>query len=116
MMVLKTLAVLGPLHGYGVARRIEQVSKDLLRLNRGNRLRVASAPRARRWMQVRVGVSGNAGKARFYWSPGRAARLGRGDRELGADGEHCQARVLYAGRQASPMLGQRPLRVVWDDA
>ena len=35
LMVLKTLDALGPLHGYGIARRIEQVSEELLRLNEG---------------------------------------------------------------------------------
>ena len=35
LMVLKTLDALGPLHGYGIARRIEQISEDVLRLNEG---------------------------------------------------------------------------------
>ncbi len=35
LMVLKTLAAMGPLHGYGIARRIEQISQDVLQLNQG---------------------------------------------------------------------------------
>ena len=45
-MVLQTLKTMGPLHGYGIARRIEQISEDVLKLNQGTILRVAHAPAA----------------------------------------------------------------------
>ena len=66
MMVLKTLDALGPLHGYGVARRIEQLSDDLLRLNEGtvyaSLLRLAQ----KGWIRSEWGLSENNRKARFY--------------------------------------------------
>jgi transcriptional regulator len=65
-MVLKTLAVLGPLHGYGIARRIEQLSQQLLRLNEGtvyaSLLRLAQ----KGWIRSEWGTSENNRKARFY--------------------------------------------------
>jgi transcriptional regulator len=66
LMVLKTLDVLGPLHGYGIARRIEQLSDQLLRLNEGtvyaSLLRLAQ----KGWIRSEWGTSENNRKARFY--------------------------------------------------
>lgn len=66
LMVLKTLDVLGPLHGYGIARRIEQLSDQLLHLNEGtvyaSLLRLAQ----KGWIRSEWGTSENNRKARFY--------------------------------------------------
>ena len=66
LLVLKTLDALGPLHGYGIARRIEQLSQVLLRLNEGtvyaSLLRLAQ----RGWIRSEWGASENNRKARFY--------------------------------------------------
>src|SRR5437867_13365234 len=66
LMVLKTLDALGPLHGYGIARRIEQVSDDRLRLNEGtvynSLLRLAQEG----WIRSEWGVSESNRKAKFY--------------------------------------------------
>src|SRR5262247_1437533 len=66
LMVLKTLDALGPLHGFGVARRLEQLSEELLRLNEGtvyaSLLRLAQ----KGWIRSEWGVSDNNRKARFY--------------------------------------------------
>jgi len=66
LMVLKTLAALGPLHGYGISRRIEQLSNDLLRLNEGtvyaSLLRLAQ----RGWIRSEWGSSDNNRRAKFY--------------------------------------------------
>ena len=66
LMVLKTLQVMGPLHGYGIARRIEQLSEQLLRLNEGtvyaSLLRLAQ----KGWIRSEWGTSENNRKARFY--------------------------------------------------
>ena len=66
LMVLKTLAALGPLHGYGISRRIEQLSDDLLRLNEGtvyaSLLRLAQ----RGWIRSEWGSSDNNRRAKFY--------------------------------------------------
>jgi len=66
LMVLKTLDALGPLHGYGIARRIEQLSEELLRLNEGtvyaSLLRLAQNG----WIRSEWGASENNRKARYY--------------------------------------------------
>jgi len=66
LMILKTLDALGPLHGYGIARRIEQLSEELLRLNEGtvyaSLLRLAQNG----WIRSQWGASENNRKARFY--------------------------------------------------
>jgi transcriptional regulator len=66
LMVLKTLDVLGPLHGYGIARRIEQVSGDALKLNEGTVYASLVRLQNRRWIQASWGVSENNRKAKFY--------------------------------------------------
>ena len=66
LMVLKTLAGLGPLHGYGIARRIEQVSEDVLQLNQGTIYASLLRLQQRRWITSSWGVSDNNRKAKFY--------------------------------------------------
>ena len=66
LLVLKTLDALGPLHGYGIARRIEQLSEEMLRLNEGtvyaSLLRLAQ----KGWIRSEWGASENNRKAKFY--------------------------------------------------
>jgi PadR family transcriptional regulator PadR len=66
LMVLKALDALGPLHGYGIARRIEQLSQDVLKLNEGtvyaSLLRLAQNG----WISAEWGSSENNRKAKFY--------------------------------------------------
>src|ERR1700722_18646354 len=66
MMILKTLHALGPLHGFGIARRIEQLSEDGLQLNEGTVY--TSLPRLQQqgWIVSEWGTSENNRKARFY--------------------------------------------------
>ena len=66
MMVLKTLDALGPLHGYGVARRIEQLSDDLLRLNEGTVYAALLRLMQRGWIRSAWGASESNRKAKFY--------------------------------------------------
>ena len=66
IMVLKTLDVLGPQHGYGIARRIEQVSEDALQLNQGTIYAALLRLLERRWISSEWGVSDNNRKAKFY--------------------------------------------------
>ncbi len=65
-MVLKTLEVLGPLHGYGVARRIEQISGDLLSVNQGTLYPVLLKLEQDGAISSEWGESENRRKARFY--------------------------------------------------
>src|SRR5262245_8088404 len=66
LMVLKTLEALGPLHGYGIARRIEQVSENLLQLNQGTLYPALLRLQQRGWIKSEWGTSENNRKARFY--------------------------------------------------
>jgi len=66
LMVLKTLETLGPQHGYGIARRIEQMSEDVLKLNEGTVYASLMRLLQRRWIQASWGASENNRKARFY--------------------------------------------------
>ena len=66
LMVLKTLDALGPLHGYGIARRIEQISQDVLRLNEGTVYTSLLRLQQKGWIASDWGVSENNRKARYY--------------------------------------------------
>lgn len=73
LMVLKTLDVLGPLHGYGIARRIEQISGDLLAVNQGTLYPVLLKLEQEGSIASDWGISENNRKARFY----KLTRAGR---------------------------------------
>ena len=66
LMILKTLQALGPLHGFGVARRIEQLSHDVLRLNEGTVYTSLLRLQQNGWIASNWGTSENNRKARFY--------------------------------------------------
>jgi PadR family transcriptional regulator PadR len=66
LMVLKTLDALGPLHGYGIARRIEQVSEDVLHLNEGTLYTALLRLQEQGWIAASWGASENNRKAKFY--------------------------------------------------
>ena len=66
LLVLKTLATLGPLHGFGIARRIEQTSGDELQLNQGTLYPALVRLEHRGWIRSSWGVSANNRRARFY--------------------------------------------------
>ena len=66
LMILKTLKALGPLHGFGVARRIEQVSENVLALNEGTVYTSLLRLQQRGWISSTWGTSENNRKARFY--------------------------------------------------
>ena len=74
LMVLKTLEVLGPLHGYGIARRIEQISGDLLAVNQGTLYPVLLKLENEGAVQSGWGVSENNRRARFYRLTGAGRR------------------------------------------
>ncbi len=66
LMILKTLEVLGPLHGYGIARRIEQISGDLLAVNQGTLYPVLLRLEQEGAIASERGASENNRRARFY--------------------------------------------------
>ena len=66
LMVLKTLDTLGPLHGYGIARRIEQVSEHLLQMNQGTLYPALLRLQQRGWITSKWGASENNRRAKYY--------------------------------------------------
>ena len=66
LLVLRTLEALGPLHGYGLARRIEQISKDMLQLNQGTLYPALLRMEQEGWITAKWGASEKNRKARFY--------------------------------------------------
>ena len=66
LLVLKTLATLGPLHGFGIARRIEQVSGEAVLLNQGTIYPALVRLEDRGWIGSEWGISENNRRARFY--------------------------------------------------
>jgi transcriptional regulator len=66
LMILKTLEALGPLHGFGIARRIEQVSEAVLQLNEGTVYTSLLRLQQQGWISADWGTSENNRKAKFY--------------------------------------------------
>ena len=66
LMVLKTLEAMGPLHGYGIARRIEQISEEALQINQGTIYASLVRLIQKHWISATWGTSDNNRKAKFY--------------------------------------------------
>lgn len=66
LLVLQTLETLGPVHGYGIARRIEQISRDVLQLNQGTLYPALLRMEQEGWIRSTWGASDKNRKARFY--------------------------------------------------
>ena len=66
LMILKTLQALGPLHGFGIARRLEQLSEEVLRLNEGTVYTALMRLQQEKWIVAEWGASENNRKAKFY--------------------------------------------------
>lgn len=79
LMVLKTLQALGPLHGYGIARRIEQVSQGALQLNQGTLYPALVKLEQQGQIRSKWGTSDNNRKAKFY------SLTPRGEKQLAAE-------------------------------
>jgi len=92
LMVLQTLSAMGSLHGYGIARRIEQVSDDSVLLNQGTIYASLVRLQNRGWIAAEWGVSDNNRKAKFY----SITRGGR--KQLARDTEHWQRLSDLMGR------------------
>jgi len=100
LMVLKTLEALGPMHGYGIARRIEQVSSNLLQMNQGTLYPALLRLQQRGFIASNWGLSENNRRAKFY-SLTRA-----GKRQLAAETENWEriaaviSRMLQGAQEA----------------
>ena len=99
LMVLQTLGSMGPLHGYGIARRIEQISEDVLKLNEGTVYASLTRLQHQGWISASWGISENNRKAKFY----AITRAGR--RQLATETDNWQrlsgviARLLRTAEQ-----------------
>jgi transcriptional regulator len=82
LLVLKTLESMGPQHGYGIARRIEQISENLLQMNQGTLYPALLRLTQKGWVSAKWGVSENNRRARFY----SITRLGQ--KQLAAETEN----------------------------
>jgi PadR family transcriptional regulator, regulatory protein PadR len=92
LMVLKTLEALSPLHGYGIARRIEQVAQGSLELNQGTIYPALLRLEQRRWISSKWGVSDNNRRARYY------SITAAGRRQLAAEAENWTRTVAMMQR------------------
>ncbi|HEX8879278.1 MAG TPA: PadR family transcriptional regulator [Candidatus Acidoferrum sp.] len=90
LLVLKTLDTLGPMHGFGIAQRIQQVSQDLLRLNQGTLYPALLRLEQRGWISCKWGVSENNRNAKFY----SLTRRGRKQLQEEAEGWNQMAAVI----------------------
>ena len=99
LMVLKTLETLGPLHGYGIARRIEQTSEDLLSLNYGTLYPALLKLEQEGYISSEWGVSDNNRRARFY----TLTRAGR--KQLAAEAREWQLTTEILARFLAPREG-----------
>jgi PadR family transcriptional regulator, regulatory protein PadR len=101
VMVLQTLEAMGPLHGYGIARRIEQTSGNQVLLNQGTIYASLVRLQHRGWIAAKWGTSDNNRKAKFY-SITRA-----GSKQLAADAAHWRRLADVMGRVLST-TGEAP--------
>jgi PadR family transcriptional regulator, regulatory protein PadR len=92
LMILKTLHALGPLHGFGIARRIEQVSRDILELNEGTVYTSLLRMQRRGWIAAHWGTSENNRKAKFY------SITRRGEKRLEVETENWERIAGVIGR------------------
>jgi PadR family transcriptional regulator PadR len=92
LMVLKTLESMGPLHGYGIARRIEQISEEVLQINQGTIYASLVRLVHRGWISGAWGTSDNNRKAKFY----SLTRAGR--KQLHTEAENWERISAVIGR------------------
>jgi PadR family transcriptional regulator PadR len=92
LMVLQTLSVMGSLHGYGIARRIEQISDDSVLLNQGTIYAALVRLQHRGWISAAWGISDNNRKAKFY------AITRSGKKQLAKDAAYWQRLSDLMGR------------------
>jgi|ERR1700722_4463633 PadR family transcriptional regulator, regulatory protein PadR len=83
-MALKTLDAMGPLHGYGIARRIEQISEESLQVNQGTVYLCLIRLVQKKWIAASWGTSENDGKSKFYTIRNRAASNSPLKRRIGS--------------------------------
>jgi transcriptional regulator len=99
LLVLQTLAAMGPMHGYGIARRIEQTSGDEVLLNQGTIYASLVRLQQRGWIVAGWGTSDNNRRAKYY----SLTRLGR--KQLAAQTSYWQRLTAVVSRVLAPSEG-----------
>jgi transcriptional regulator len=99
LLVLQTLVAMGPLHGYGIARRIEQSSGDEVLLNQGTIYASLVRLQQRKWIAAEWGTSDNNRRAKYY----SITRAGR--KRLAAETSYWQRLTAMIGRVLAPSEG-----------
>lgn len=92
LLVLQTLQTIGPLNGYRIARRIEQVSRNLLRLNQGSIYPALLRLQQKGWVRTRWGISGTKRKVKIY------SLTGAGTKRLQAEVENWEQMTAMVAR------------------
>jgi transcriptional regulator len=98
LMVLKTLEQMGPLHGYGIARRIEQIAEGMLALNQGTIYPALLRLEQQGWITSEWGNSDNNSRSRFY------SITKRGKKQLASEKQNWERTVTIMQR----LLGEEP--------
>ena len=101
LMVLQTLVAMGPLHGYGIARRIEQLSENALVVNQGTIYLCLIRLVQRKWIKATWGTSENNRKAKFY------SITKAGEKQLKAETEDWQRVSGVIGRLLQLTAGDK---------
>ena len=92
LLVLKTLDTMGSMHGWGIARRLEQVSDDVLSMNQGTLYPALLRLEQRGWITSKWGVSENNRRAKFY------SLTARGRKQVVAEAENWRKMVTIVAR------------------
>ena len=101
LMILRTLDSMGRMHGYGVARRIEQIAEGMLFMNQGTLYPALLRLEQQKWISSEWGVSENNRKAKFY----RITKAGK--KQLDAETENWERVSSIVSRFLSPAAGER---------
>lgn len=101
LMVLQTLETMGSLHGYGIARRIEQLSENAILLNQGTIYAALVRLQQRGWIKAEWGISDNNRRAKFYSITKAGKRQMKEDRSHWERVAAVMARVLAAAGENS---------------
>jgi PadR family transcriptional regulator PadR len=92
LLILKTLDTMGPMHGYRVARRIEQVAENLVRLNQGSIYPALIRLEEQGWLRTRWGISETGRKVKFY------ALTKAGGKQLGVEVANWESATALVAR------------------
>jgi transcriptional regulator len=92
LLVLRTLEVMGPMHGFGIARRIEQVAENLVHLNQGSIYPALLRLQQKGWIATKWGTSENGRRAKFY------SLTKKGKEQLQVEVENWERATALVGR------------------